>query len=124
LGNAQLSGGQASAKEAVFGGEVKVTSDKNTNSLVITASKQDYDSVLSIIGLLDIARDQVFVETLIMELTLSDGLNTGAGFYQFYKPAGKIGFSTSGTDVSDFLSPMGGAGSAILRLCFRFGEGH
>lgn len=114
LGNAQLSGGQASAKEAVFGGEVKVTSDKNTNSLVITASKQDYDSVLSIIGLLDIARDQVFVETLIMELTLSDGLNTGAGFYQFYKPAGKIGFSTSGTDVSDFLSPMGGAGSAIL----------
>lgn len=108
-----LSGGQASAKEAVFGGEVKVTADKNTNSLVITASKQDYESVLSIINQLDISRDQVFVETLIMELTLSDSLNTGAGFYQFNSPAGKAGFSTSSSDVNNFLSPLAG-GSAIL----------
>lgn len=114
FGTPNLAGGQASAKEAVFGGEVKVTADKNTNSLVITASKQDYENVLSIISQLDIARDQVFVEALIMELTMSDGLTTGAGFYKFSEPSGKAGFSTSTGDVQNFLSPLNGAGSAIL----------
>lgn len=105
--------GQTTSPQDFFGGDVKITSDKNTNSLVITASKQDYENVLTILRQLDIRRDQVFVETIIMEMSINDKLDTGAGFYQFYEPSGKIGFSTSTTDAQSFLSPLAG-GSAIL----------
>ena len=108
-----MGAGLASVQEGFFGGDVKITADKNTNALVITASKQDYESVLNILKQLDIRRDQVFVETIIMEMSLSDNLETGAGFYQFYEPSGKVGFSTSQSDASSFLNPLSG-GSAIL----------
>jgi general secretion pathway protein D len=35
-------------RQNIFGGDVKINADKNTNSLVITASKQDYDTVRSL----------------------------------------------------------------------------
>jgi general secretion pathway protein D len=53
---------------SIFGGDVKITPDKTNNSLVVTASKQDYDIVLSLLNKLDIARDQVYVQAIIMEL--------------------------------------------------------
>jgi general secretion pathway protein D len=106
--------GQAAVREAIFGGDVTIKADKNTNAIVISASKQDYEKVLSILGKLDIPRDQVFVEAIIMEMTVNDGNDSGGGLVQFSKDGGKAGFASSQTDVQDFLSPLAGGGKAIL----------
>jgi general secretion pathway protein D len=57
-------------KGVEFAGEVIITPDKSTNSLVITASPQDYEVLQGVIDKLDIRRLQVFVEGLIMDVTM------------------------------------------------------
>ncbi len=48
---------------------VQVTPDEGTNALIITASVQDYEVIADIIEKLDILREQVLVEMLIMEVS-------------------------------------------------------
>lgn len=106
--------GQAAVREGVFGGDVSIKADKNTNSLVVSASKQDYEKVLNILSKLDIARDQVFVEAIIMEMSVNDGYNSSGGLVKFDESGAKAGFAGSATDITDVLSPLSGAGNAIL----------
>ncbi len=106
--------GQAAVREGVFGGEVSIKADKNTNSLVVSASKIDYEKVLSILAKLDIARDQVFVESIVMEMNITDGMESSGGLAQFNKGGAKAGFVGKATDLADILSPLAGAGNAIL----------
>jgi general secretion pathway protein D len=54
----------------LFQGEVKISADKATNSLVVIASQADYRNLLRVIEKLDIMRRQVFVEAVIMEVNL------------------------------------------------------
>jgi general secretion pathway protein D len=49
--------------------QVQVTADDGTNSLIITASAQDFKVIEEIIEKLDIVREQVLVEMLIMEVS-------------------------------------------------------
>nr|BFD67350.1 type II secretion system secretin GspD [Bdellovibrio sp. HAGR004] len=110
--------GQMQAQQEIFGGDVKITADKTTNSLVVTASKQDYDVVLSILSKLDAPRDQVFVEAIIMEMSVNDGNSWGIGYYQYGDSGyGKVGFNGL-SNINDFLSPTGGSGAVI-----GFGQG-
>ena len=111
--------GQAAAREGIFGGDVTIKADKNTNSLVITASKQDYERVIEILRKLDIPRDQVYVQTVIMEMSLNDGFNASGGLVGFAKDGGKSGFVANKDDINDVLNPFAGAGNAILA----FGQG-
>lgn len=106
--------GQAAVREGVFGGDVSIKADKGTNSLVISASKQDYEKVLNILNKLDIPRDQVFVEAIVMEMNMSDGSESSGGLVKFDKDGGKAGFVGKATDLTDILSPLAGAGNAIL----------
>jgi general secretion pathway protein D len=53
--------------------QVQVTADEGTNSLIITASAQDFKVIADIIEKLDVVREQVLVEMLIMEIG-EDGL--------------------------------------------------
>ncbi len=48
---------------------VQVTADEGTNALIITASAQDFEVIAEIIQKLDIVREQVLVEMLIMEVS-------------------------------------------------------
>lgn len=57
--------------ETLFNSEVKITADKDNNALVVTASPTDYDTVKTVISKLDIPRDQVYVEGLMMETQVS-----------------------------------------------------
>jgi general secretion pathway protein D len=61
-------------------GGVKVTPDKATNSLIIVASANDYETLLGVIRKLDIRRRQVYVEALIMEITLDKARDLGVEF--------------------------------------------
>lgn len=111
-------GGQMAPPQEIFGGDVKITADENTNSLVIVASKQDYDTVSRILSQIDIPRDQVYVEAVIMEMTANDDNNWGVGYYQYGSNGyGKVGFN-GGVNINDILSPTSGSG-AILS----FGQG-
>ncbi|MDR0965398.1 MAG: type II secretion system secretin GspD [Myxococcales bacterium] len=69
--------GAATGAAESFTGEVKVTADKGTNSLVILANNNDYRSLVKVIEKLDIARRQVFVEAVIMEVNLEDNTDFG-----------------------------------------------
>lgn len=70
--------GGATTGLGAFEGEVRITADEPTNSLVIIASKRDYDVIKRVIAKLDIRRKQVFVEAVILEIRLVD--NKGVGF--------------------------------------------
>ncbi|MFO7983704.1 MAG: type II secretion system secretin GspD [Desulfuromonadales bacterium] len=50
--------------------EVTVTADKPTNSLIVNSTSEDYETMSRIIEQLDTPRKQVFVEALILELSL------------------------------------------------------
>ncbi len=49
--------------------QIQVTPDASTNALVIVASPQDFEVISQIVQKLDIVREQVLVEMLIMEIT-------------------------------------------------------
>lgn len=106
--------GQAAVVAGIFGGDVTIKADKNTNSLVISASKPDYEQVLSILNKIDIARDQVYVQAIIMEMADTDGFNASGGIVKFNESGGKSGFVAKDTDIANILNPLAGAGSAIL----------
>jgi general secretion pathway protein D len=65
----------------LFQGEVKVTADKATNSLVIVANQGDFRNLLKVIKKLDISRRQVFVEAVIMEVNLDNTQDTGLALH-------------------------------------------
>jgi general secretion pathway protein D len=49
---------------------VTVTADKPTNSLIINASPDDFRTIKDIVAKLDIKRKQVYVEALVLELSM------------------------------------------------------
>jgi general secretion pathway protein D len=49
-----------------------------------------------------------------MEMGLNDGSSSSGGLVKFNEAGGKSGFVGNATDVSDVLSPLSGAGNAIL----------
>lgn len=53
-----------------FEGAVQILADKPTNSLIITATARDVGLVKDIVKKLDTARRQVYVETVIMEVSV------------------------------------------------------
>ncbi len=57
--------------------EVSITPDKATNSLIITASPDDYAGLREVIKKLDIMRSQVLVEALIAEVSLDKAREIG-----------------------------------------------
>lgn len=65
----------------LFSGEMKITADKGTNSLVIVANNNDYRNLVKVIQQLDIARRQVFVEAVIMEVNLKDTSDFGVSLH-------------------------------------------
>ncbi len=68
----------------LFAGEVKISPDKATNSLVVVASQNDFKSLVRVIEKLDIPRRQVFVEAVIMEVNLDRQSSFGLNLHQGY----------------------------------------
>lgn len=69
---------------ALFEGEVKVTADESTNSLVIISSPRDLKAVRNVIDMLDKRRPQVFVEAVIMEVGLRETIDLGLNAFSGY----------------------------------------
>ncbi|MEW6324712.1 MAG: secretin N-terminal domain-containing protein [Nitrospirota bacterium] len=82
-----------------FDGPVQVLPDKPTNSLIITASQTDYETLVKIIQQLDEKRRQVYVEAVIMEVGLDRLKELGTDV------SALIGYTSSRND----LTVIGGA---------------
>ncbi|MBY0414672.1 MAG: type II secretion system secretin GspD [Bdellovibrionales bacterium] len=92
----------ATTTATLFNSEVKITSDKDNNALVVTASPTDYETVKAVISQLDIPRDQVYVEGLMMETTVSKKSAFGISLLGAYGSGGsqKVGYG----NTSDLMS--------------------
>lgn len=64
-------------KAPVISKEVQIVADKATNSLVITANKDDYLILEDVIQKLDIARRMVYIEALLMEVGVDKRFELG-----------------------------------------------
>jgi len=63
-------------------GGISIGADKTTNALIITASPKDYQVLVDeLISKLDIPRRQVYLESIVMELTLRKGANYGVSAF-------------------------------------------
>jgi general secretion pathway protein D len=66
---------------ASFEGQVRITSDKPTNALVVLSSGRDFEALKEVVRELDVPRRQVFIEAVILELNVGDGLDLGTSFH-------------------------------------------
>ncbi len=111
-------GGQAQvgpAATAIFGGDVKISADKTTNSLIIVASRPDYETLKNLLGKIDIARDQVFIKAIIMEMNAGKTDSWSVDAYKFAantNGVGRFGFRGS-QEVSSLINPSGDRGAIL-----------
>jgi len=67
---------------------MKIGFDRGTNSLIVYASKHEYEAVKELISKLDIRRKQVLIAASIVEMSTSSALELGARWQFFGKHGG------------------------------------
>jgi general secretion pathway protein D len=65
---------------AQLGEDISITADPATNSLIIAASKADYEKLKGLLAQLDVKRRQVLVEATLLEVSVDNNLRTSTGF--------------------------------------------
>lgn len=102
-----LGKGKAAAtdgKTPAIRGEISVTADPATRSLLIDATAHDFENLRPVIAALDVERKQLYIEIYLLEVTVDRKLNTGA--------SGHFGKDTGNGDVAFVKStPAGTADS-------------
>jgi general secretion pathway protein D len=74
-------GGGPDGGGAAFEGQVRVTHDKPTNSIVVVSSEKDFLAVRDVINQLDVARPQVYIEATIVEVNVNNSRTIGTSFH-------------------------------------------
>jgi general secretion pathway protein D len=102
----------------LFEGEVRMNFDRPTNSLIIVSSLKDYQALRRVIELLDSPRKQVFVEAMILEVTLDKERDLGASWHGI-KPENLFGLSepsliVGGLNPANTLQPTNALGDTML----------
>ncbi len=80
---------------AAFEGQVRVTHDQPTNSIVAVASVKDFLALRDVIRKLDVPRPQVYIEANIVEIGVNNSLQFGSSWH-------------GGMDVGDGTLALGG----------------
>jgi general secretion pathway protein D len=63
-------------------GQTKIIADDRSNSLLVFATRQDMAMIKSIVDKLDVLLSQVLIESVIMEVSLGNGISTGVSAVQ------------------------------------------
>ncbi len=95
-------------RPTVLSREIHVSSDKATNNLIITASRDDYRVLEDVIKKLDQPRPMVYIEALIMEVGVNKDFKLGVE----WRAAGDLGRGAVGVAGSGGLG-TGGAYNII-----------
>jgi general secretion pathway protein D len=93
-------------KVPVISKEVQIVADKATNSLIITADREDYYVLEEVIKKLDIVRRMVYIEALLMEVDVTKSFDLGVE----WQAAESVG-SYDGRTIAAFGGSNAGATS-------------
>jgi len=72
--------GQPSGPPRIFKEEVRIVADEVTNSLVILATKRDYQLIVDVLKRIDVVPRQVVLEVMIAEVVLNKSLEFGISY--------------------------------------------
>ena len=85
-----------------LGDNINITADPATNSLIIAASKLDYERIRSLLTQIDVKRRQALVEATLLEVSIDHSIRTSMSFL------GSTGGADGGGLIkSDFASANG-----------------
>jgi general secretion pathway protein D len=107
-GAAQGPSARPSDRSSALSGAVTIVPDELTNSLLIRASKSDYDVMVQAVDQLDIRPLQVLIEVLIVEFRSDRSFSLGNSIHV---PPQSFADGSAGGDLSS-----GGIGDVIIRL--------
>lgn len=108
-----------------FEGEVSITADPATNTLIINASRSDYQKVKEVLDAIDVQRSQVLVEATLLEISLTKeeglgfewqgtaGTNSGGVFAQT-NYGGLTNVLTNPSALSDLTIAAASSGTVTL----------
>ncbi len=102
---------QGAVKAPAISSDVKMVADAETNSIIITAPREEYLVLEDVIKKLDIPRRMVYMEALIMEVQVDKDFNIGvqwggAGSYNDETGTLFSGFSGNQDNPYDVISGM------------------
>jgi general secretion pathway protein D len=100
----------------ISAGGAQIQADPSTNTLIITAPDAVYRNLRRVIDLLDVRRAQVFVESLIVEVTSDNAAEFGIQWM------GNLDQIAGGNTVVLGGTRFGGAGSNIISGAQNFGS--
>jgi general secretion pathway protein D len=115
--------GQQGSSSLLFEGDVRITFDAPTNSLLVVSSFKDFQALRKVIERLDAPRKQVFIEALILEVSLDKTRETGVAYHGGYGlpfPGNEKSLIVGGFEASKTLNPtslisnLGGLSSALF----------
>ncbi len=97
--------GSASASKE----KLSIIANKDTNSLIITAKPDEYAEIVRIIKQLDIVRDQVLIEAMIVEVNVENGWGFGIDWMLGYQTGKHIfgGSSIQSSKIPNYTLPDG-----------------
>lgn len=95
--------------------EPKISANESLNALVIVASNADYRNLVELIAQLDVPRRQVFIETVVMEVTIGRNQQLGASGH-VVTPAGVIGSEPDGAASSTGYKSLAAASGLLFGL--------
>ena len=102
---------------------IKILANKRTNAVIIMASKSDTIAIHDIIKDMDIMLSQVLIETVVLDVTLTSGLDTGIDWVQRTMKTSGLGgnlnplyYAGGGGGGNNSPVNIGPAGTAVTNL--------
>ncbi len=94
--------------------KLSIIANKETNSLIISATPQEFAEIERVVKELDTVREQVYIETLIVEVNAEDGWSFGID-WMLGDQSGKhiYGGSSIMGDVPNYTVPSGLSGKTL-----------
>jgi type II secretory pathway component GspD/PulD (secretin) len=105
-------GATGPGRNATLAGEVTIVPDTRTNSMLVRASRGDFELVQAVVEQLDVRPLQVLIEVLIAEVRRDRGLDIGLGAGL---PAQLVPGTTDNTTVQGSTAGLG-LGDFVLRV--------
>ncbi|WP_342167171.1 type II secretion system secretin GspD [Methylobacterium sp. SD21] len=92
---------------------IGIVADETNNSLVVSATRNQYDKILRILGRLDAMPTQVLLETVIAEVTLNDQLQFGVQWFLQNRGDRLNLASNASAGLAESAVPVTGTGTAV-----------
>ncbi len=106
--------GQEDESGAIPRTEVVIQGDEQSNALIIRAEQEDFDNLKQVIDELDIRREQVFIETIIAEVSIGKESEIGVDWSGNYRTDGGEDINVS----TGFSATTGGFQIGFLNRFF------